>query len=97
MRILRPVLAGILIGAALFFMPFFVLRITVAFLIIFGLIRLFSRGRFYRGGYGRPFYPAFTDRIRNMSDEEYQRFKESYGRSCYGRKANTENKTEQPD
>lgn len=81
MKILKPILVGALIGAALFFMPFFVLRIAVGFFIIFGLIRLFSRRRYGRG-FGRPFYPAFTDSIRNMSDTEYQKFKASYGRNC---------------
>lgn len=76
MRFLKPILAGILIGAATFFLPFFVLRVVVVFLIIGGLFRLLGGRRFGRG-YGRRFHPAFADNIRNMSDEEYKAFKQS--------------------
>lgn len=72
--ILKPIAGGVLLGAALFFIPFFVLRV-IAFLLIVGLIfRLFSgRRRFGRHFGDRRF--AFADRIRNMSEEEYQNFK----------------------
>ncbi len=78
--ILKPILAGILIGAALFFLPFFLLRVLIVFLIIGGLFRLFG-GRGFRGRYGRGFHPAFADRIRSMSDEEYNQYKQRIG-SC---------------
>ncbi len=77
--ILKPILAGILIGAALFFMPFFLLRVLIVFLIIGGLFRLFG-GRGFRGRYGRGFHPAFADKIRNMSDEEYNEYKQNFER-----------------
>jgi hypothetical protein len=77
--ILKPILAGILIGAALYFMPFFLLRVLVVFLIIGGLFRLFG-GRGFQGRYGRGFHPAFADKIRNMSNEEYNEYKQSLGR-----------------
>lgn len=76
MKLLKPILAGILIGAALFFMPFFVLRVVAVFLIIGGLFRLFG-GRRFGGGYGRGFHPAFADNIRNMSEEEFKAFKQN--------------------
>jgi hypothetical protein len=78
--ILKPILAGMLIGAALFFMPFFLLRVLVVFLIIGALFRLFG-GRGFRGRYGRGFHPAFADRIRNMSDDEYNQYKQNIA-SC---------------
>lgn len=81
MKLLKPILAGILIGAALFFLPFFVLRVVVVFLIIGALFRLFGGRRFGRG-YGRGFHPAFADNIRNMSDEEYKAFKQNNINSC---------------
>lgn len=81
MKLLKPILAGILIGAALFFMPFFVLRVIVVFLIIGALFRLFGGRRFGRG-YGRGFHHAYADNIRNMSDEEYKAFKQNNTYSC---------------
>jgi len=85
-QILRPVLIGLLIGAGLYFMPFFILRVALLILIAGLILRLvFGRGRFGRGFPERRLQMA--DRIRNMSDEEYARFKEraaTYG--CGGRK-----------
>jgi len=60
-------------------MPFFFLRVLVVFLIIGGLFTLFG-GRGFRGRYGRGFHPAFADKIRNMSDEEYNEYKQSFER-----------------
>jgi len=81
MKLLKPILAGILIGAALFFMPFFVLRVVVVFLIIGAMFRLF-RGRRFSRGYGRGLHHAYADNIRNMSDEEYKAFKQNNTYSC---------------
>ncbi|UFH51885.1 hypothetical protein [Spirosoma sp. KNUC1025] len=96
--LVRSILAGLLIGAALFIMPFFLLRLIVFFLIIGALFRLFGGGRFRRGGWGRDrgfgYTPAFTDRIRQMSDEEYTQFKQRYenGRCGeYAARKSTEN------
>jgi len=77
--IFKPISAGILIGAALFFIPFFLLRVLIVFLIIGALFRLFGR-RGFRGRYGRGFHPAFADKIRNMSDEEYNQYKQNIER-----------------
>lgn len=85
MKLLKPILAGILLGAALFFMPFFVLRVAVVFLIIDALFRLFGARRF-GGGYGRAFNHAYADNIRNMSDDEYKAFKNNPN-SCGWQKA----------
>ena len=77
-NIVKPVVAGILIGAALFFIPFFVLRVA-AFILIAGLIfRLFTGRRRFSGNFGNQRF-AFADRIRNMSEEEYQSFKANPG------------------
>lgn len=80
--ILKSILAGLLLGAALFILPFFLLRMFLFFLLIGGLFRLIrGRRRGYWGyggpgrwGHGHRF--AFTDRIRQMSDEEYAAFKQ---------------------
>ena len=49
----RPIFAGILIGTAIFFAPFFLFRAALFILIIGGLFRLFGRrwyGMHYRHG-----------------------------------------------
>ncbi len=70
---------GVVLGAALFFLPFFVLKVLVIF-VLFGLVfRLFGR---HRGHYGGAYRMAFADKIREMDDEEYAAFKE---RGIYSR------------
>jgi hypothetical protein len=84
-QFIKPILIGILAGAAFFIMPFFLLRALLFFLIIGALFRLF-RGRRYwgwRGGRFSGFHPAFADTIRNMSDEEYNAFRQKFNASCY--------------
>ncbi|TKK70938.1 hypothetical protein FC093_04410 [Ilyomonas limi] len=80
MNIIKPIIAGILIGAALFFMPFFFIRFILFFLIIGAIFRFFIGGRFR--GYRRSFDTGFTDNIRSMSDEEYSRFKQNLNQGC---------------
>ncbi len=79
--LLKSILAGLLLGVALFVMPFFLVRLVFFILIIGALVRLFGGGRFRRGwgrGYGHGYTPAFADRIRQMSDAEYADFKQRY-------------------
>jgi hypothetical protein len=83
MRIFRAVIAGILAGAALFFLPFFILRGFLFIVFIGFIISFLAFGRFRRGGYrGRGFNPSFADNIRNMSDEEYNNFKQDWSNGC---------------
>ncbi len=81
-NILRSVLAGVLLGGALFILPFFLLRIALFFLLLGAVFRLFRGPRSWgRRGQWRT---EFTDRIRQMSDDEYNEFKQrGFGRSCY--------------
>ena len=86
--LVKSILAGLLIGVAIFIMPFFLLRLAVFLLIISALFRLFGGGRFRRrnGWRGRGFgyMPAFADRIRQMSDEEYNQFKQRHANGHRG-------------
>ena len=68
-RILKLIVGGALLGAAIFFIPFFLLKVA-AVILIFGLFRWMFKGR---GRSGR--WAGFADRIRSMSDEEYANFK----------------------
>jgi len=82
--ILKPVIAGVLIGFGLFFIPFFILRV-VLFLLIAGLVfRLFAGRRRHFGGPFAERRLAFTDHIRHMSDEEYVQFKQRAAQGCGG-------------
>jgi len=79
--IIKPIVGGIVLGAALFFIPFFLLRV-VAFVIIVGAIfRLFAGRRRFGRGFNEHRL-AFADNIRNMSDEEYQKFKSEMPYGC---------------
>ena len=87
--ILKPIISGVLIGAALFFVPFFVFRVAVFFLIAGLFVRLFVGRRFGRGFGGRGMHPAFAermDKIRNMTEEEYTQFRQKMQDGC-GRRA----------
>lgn len=80
--ILKKIVAGILLGAAAFYMPFFLIRTLLFILIIGALIRLFVRPRFGKRFGGRGFHLAFANKIRTMSDEEYAGFKQGIGGHC---------------
>jgi hypothetical protein len=81
-QLLKPVLIGILAGAVLFVLPFFLLRTLLFVLLIGGLFRLLAGRRFGWGGYGyrhdRGFSPALADTIRSMSEEDYQAFRQRF-------------------
>ena len=95
-QLLKTILIGALLGAALFFLPFFILKVFVIFLLFGIFFRFFGRHRGYRG-YRGPWGWAYADKIRNMSDEEYATFKErmSRGRCGYHENADDQQKTEE--
>ncbi|MFT4522966.1 MAG: hypothetical protein ACI8ZN_001918 [Bacteroidia bacterium] len=68
--ILRSILIGLLVGLLIFTMP----RLFFAFLIIGLIFKLLKGGRSRNGGWVER-KMAFTDRVRSMSDEEYENFK----------------------
>lgn len=89
--IVKPIIGGVLIGAALFFIPFFVLRVAVFVLIVGLLFRLFRRGSRGPGSWRQERFTRFADKVRNMTDEEYAQFKErfQYGCGAHYRKTTT--------
>ncbi len=82
-HVFKTILIGAALGAALFLMPFFLLKVVIV-LMIFGFIfRVFGSRRYYRGPGGW----AYADKIRGMSDDEYSEFKtrwSRHGRGCGG-------------
>lgn len=74
-QVIKLVLAGLLLGAALFWAPFLLLKVLVILLLLGLIFRLFRGRRHYS-------HWAFADRIRSMSDEEYLTFKSRRGFGC---------------
>jgi hypothetical protein len=74
--ILKTIAAGILAGAALFMIPFFLIKILIFFLLIKAVFRLLG----WRRHHWR-MHPAYVNRCGNMTEEERKAFTEKYGRS----------------
>ncbi|MCC6371304.1 MAG: hypothetical protein IT236_09895 [Bacteroidia bacterium] len=66
--ILKTVVFGALVGAALFFAPKFIIGLCI----FFGIMRLFMFGRMRHHAM---YQYVMADKVRNMSDEEFARFK----------------------
>jgi len=77
-QILKHVLVGLLLGTALYYLPFFFIGKVIFFLLVMTLIFGWFRRRRYYGPYGW----NYADKIRSMSDDEYSEFKEKFGRGC---------------
>lgn len=83
-QIFKSILLGILIGALFFLMPFFILKFLLIFLLIGAICRLWWGGG-RRRGWRYYNYHAYTDKIRNMSEEEYAAYKQKWqGYNCGG-------------
>lgn len=78
-QILRIVLAGILAGAALFMMPFLLVRILVFILLIGAIVKLLG-GRRHRFRRGRHYIIAA--KINNMTEEERTFFRQKIEHRC---------------
>jgi hypothetical protein len=75
----KPIVFGVLFGAAAFFVPFLIIKVFFFFMVMGLVFRLFWwRGRKHHLHYRF----AYADKIRNMSDEEYAAFKNNAGH-CY--------------
>jgi hypothetical protein len=78
-QVLKAILTGVIVGAALFFIPF-PFRFFFIFFLIFFCIRFFAWGRWRRGYWhhqSSPDYfwnPSYTQRWHYMSEEERKAF-----------------------
>ena|SRR6478735_1905610 len=94
--ILKPILFGVLFGAAAFFVPFLIVKMIVFFMIISLIFRVFWWGG---RGHHMKYHFAYADKLRKMSEEEYAAFKNNAGRgNCcnhYGYCADDKAKTDQ--
>ena len=78
--VIKPILGGLILGAILFFFPFFAVKV-IGFLLIIGMIFWLLKGR---RAHWRRYAMIHPDRIRSMSEEEYATFKSGFSRShCY--------------
>ncbi|ASS49183.1 MAG: hypothetical protein A3D31_04355 [Candidatus Fluviicola riflensis] len=68
--ILKSIFIGALMGTMIFFAPGFIIGLAITFLIFRLMI-----GRKMRGGRYGEYRLAFADKVRSMSDEEYEQFK----------------------
>ena len=83
-QVLKTILFGALLGAAIFAAPYFALKVLLFFLIVGFFFRIFRGRRHYHGrGWKGPWGWSYADKIRTMSDEDYQAFKENYSRRCW--------------
>ena len=90
-KLVKPILGGLILGAILFFFPFFAVKV-VGFLLIVGTIVWLFKGR---RSHWRKYAMVHPDKIRSMSDEEYEALKADFGRShCYHHYHGDQNKTE---
>lgn len=77
-QVLKAILSGVAVGAAIFFIPF-PFRFFFGFLLVFFIIRFFVWGG-RRRGYWREYRehyfwnPSYTQRWQSMSDEERKTF-----------------------
>jgi hypothetical protein len=85
-NVFKAILIGLLAGALLFFMPFFLFRVLVVILIITLLFRLFGFRQRWQGRYGGQGFwnnPLVLQRWCNMSDDERKIFKEKMEKEIF--------------
>ena len=76
---------ALLLFAGLWLVPFFLFKAFLMFFIVGSIFKFMMRRRWRRHFLGNR-VPAFADRIRNMSDEEYDAFRSKFTHGCGGRK-----------
>ena len=83
-RVIKPIVGGLMLGALLFFFPFFIVKIF-GFLLIFGLFFWLFKGR---RSHWRKFAMVHPDKIRSMTDQDYEEFKTTFDKSHCGHRFN---------
>ena len=76
---------ALLLFMGLWLVPFFLFKAFLMFFIVGAIFKFMLRHRWHRHFWGHQ-VPAFADRIRNMSDEEYDAFRNKFSRGCGARK-----------
>lgn len=90
--IFKPIIIGILVGGIMFVASFVLIRVLFFALIAAAIYKIFARRRMGGGfGYG------FAERVRSMSEEEFEQFKNrrQYGWGGHHRYSHFEQREEQ--
>jgi len=82
-QLVKVIVAGILGGVALFLLPFSLIRVVVFFLIVSTIIRMFRPHGWRRGGFGPWHDHRYSDRWRNMTDEERRAFRDKMDKEFF--------------
>lgn len=75
--ILKTIFGGIFLGTLLFFAPFFLLVFFVGMIIMKFLFFRRFKGNF------KSKYLAYAEKVRAMSDEEFENFKTNFSHNCH--------------
>jgi hypothetical protein len=78
--LITTIAKGMLIGTALFFLPPFLLLLFIP-LMLFHIFMF----RKMKGGNYHNYKLAFADKVRSMSDEDYEQFKSQGPEHCCGK------------
>ena len=92
-NVAKPIVGGLMLGALLFFFPFFIVKIF-GFFLFFGLLFWIFRGR---RSHWRKFAMIHPDKIRSMSDQDYEEYKTNFGRSHCGQRFDTHEDISKPN
>ena len=76
---------AMLLFMGLWLVPFFLFKAFLMFFIVGGIFKFMRRHKWRRHFWGHQ-VPAFADRIRSMSNEEYDAFRNKFTSGCGGRK-----------
>ena len=77
--IFKSIFMGLIFGSLVFFAPFFLLKTLIFFMLISFLMKMWWWRSMKHSG---RFHFRFADKVRNMSEEEYTRFKSAQYHSC---------------
>lgn len=86
---------ALLLFMGLWLIPFVLFKAFLLFLLVGGLFKFMMRRRWRRHFWGHQ-VPAFADRIRSMSDEEYEQFRNKFTNRCGVRKVEIQDQADRP-
>lgn len=86
---------ALLLFMGLWLVPFVLFKTLMLFIIVGSIFKFMMRRRWRKHFWGYQ-VPAFADRIRSMSDEEYDAFRDKFSRGCGARKVAIQDQSDRP-